>query len=114
MIFNELHFHSLPTSLLRATNESEALPDDLKTPVGIADSLLDAKTADVYGQIIVADGMDQQSLGDSTAEDSSSRTESGTGDGVVQQGTVSCLPFLLLAVVCAECVRYLFLSPLLK
>ncbi|KAJ4489091.1 hypothetical protein C8R41DRAFT_835868 [Lentinula lateritia] len=73
--------------LLRATNESEALPDDLKTPVGIADSLLDAKTADVYGQIIVADGMDQQSLGDSTAEDSSSRTESGTGDGVVQQGT---------------------------
>ncbi|KAJ3918713.1 hypothetical protein F5877DRAFT_42008 [Lentinula edodes] len=72
--------------LLRATNESEALPDDLKTPVGIADSLLDAKTADVYGQMIVADGMDRQSLGDST-EVSSSRTESGTSDGVVQQGT---------------------------
>ncbi|KAJ3854279.1 hypothetical protein EV368DRAFT_37118 [Lentinula lateritia] len=69
-----------------ATNESEALPDDLKTPVGIADSLLDAKTVEVYGQITVADAMDRQSSGDSTAEDKTPRpslTQQGSAGGSV-------------------------------
>ncbi|KAJ4474926.1 hypothetical protein J3R30DRAFT_624619 [Lentinula aciculospora] len=73
--------------LSRATNELEALPDDLKTPVGVTDSLLDPEMKDVYGPpSAVIDGTDRQLLGDSTAEDSDSNAESGVGDGDEQQG----------------------------
>ncbi|KAJ3983267.1 hypothetical protein F5890DRAFT_1524238 [Lentinula detonsa] len=71
--------------LSRTTNELDTLPDDLKTPVGLADNLLDPKMKDVYGQSSAVDG---KSSGDSTAEDGHPNAESGASDGEEQDTQV--------------------------
>ncbi|KAE9405446.1 hypothetical protein BT96DRAFT_916169 [Gymnopus androsaceus JB14] len=66
--------------LSRATNELDALPDDLRTPVGIADSLLDPDvTKDV--QMSVGDG-EANEPGDGIEKNGSSADNNNSGENV--------------------------------
>ncbi|KAJ3774493.1 hypothetical protein FB446DRAFT_728658 [Lentinula raphanica] len=73
--------------LSRTTNELDALPADLATPVGIADVLLDPGTKNAYAQPPVIDGMDRQLSGNKTADDGQSSAERGVGEGEEEQDT---------------------------
>ncbi|KAF9068432.1 hypothetical protein BDP27DRAFT_1448460 [Rhodocollybia butyracea] len=65
--------------LSRSTNETDVLPDDLRTPVAVADGLFDSdvtKSHSYSSQTSLVDGMDR-SLGDPTENPSESSTELG-------------------------------------
>jgi hypothetical protein len=72
-----ISFLGFPTYIYRSTNETDALPDDLRTPVAVADGLFHSdvtKSHSYSSQTSLVDGMNR-SLGDPTENPSEGSTE---------------------------------------